>query len=213
MKLFTKFAFLMFVLFSLTVSIASIKTTLKSKLKTGQPGVVLNPMPTFVPDKSSIWNAADTVDLMIKISAVATSVSTGAGAPSEVDFRNVQSACLGNLKNLGDKWANNMKYFWNACYEFVKNGDPAVVDKETILQEAFNMVNQQSITAPVMSGRLCGEAFIMKVDKDKVKGVITDFFKKFNFKNGAGQKVITSFIGAHRNMAPAGFFKKLNGDK
>lgn len=201
----------MFVLFSIIVSVASMKNTFKSNMKSNSKKnkIILTPMAVFQSDKSSVWEAGKTVDLLILLSKDNTQPPAGP-TPTLQDYQKVQSDCLGNLRNLGDKWANNMKYFWNICYDFVKDDNDSRVN-EKFLKEAFGMVNEQTISSPAMNGQKCEAAFTMKFDAQKTKTVIKEFFKKYNFKAG-GKPFISSFASAHRNIAGPDMFKKLNGD-
>jgi hypothetical protein len=214
MKLSTKLAFFMFVLFSIMVSIAYTKKAQKSKAHkshTRSRSRVLpnlTPMATYITDKSSIWNPTSTVDLLIELSKVLTKPEVS-DKVSLKQFNDVLADCLGNLKNLGGKWGNNMRYFWNIVTDYIKTkNDKAIVEKT--FEEAFAMCASQKVNAPSLTGQLCGKVFVMAFDEKKAKKVIDEFLKKFNLVPPK-TPLITSFIGAHRNIAPAGFFKKMNG--
>jgi hypothetical protein len=186
------------------LSIATIKNTFKSNIKsnlqsTGKRIVKME----FVADKSSVWNPVDTVDLLVKLSEIST-VSTN----DATEYRKIQKDCLEILKNLSDKWGNNMKYFWNGLYDFVKDRNESLINQNAF-KEAFAMAEEHSVAS-----NSCANAFVMKAFDnavlDVIRRTITEFFSKYTFKT-SNKGLITSFIGPHRNMAPAGFFKKLNG--
>ena len=208
MKLTTKLAFLMFVIFSIMISITFTKKS--HKTKTRKSKLILTPMATYITDKSSIWNADSTVDLLIELSKELTVPEIIASKVSLRQFQNVQGACLGNLKNLGGKWGNNMRYFWNVVTDYYKTKDTkAMVSKN--FSEAFAMCNDEAASGH-FAGKKCEAVFVMKFDETKAKKVVDGFLKKFNL-NPPKTPVITSFIGSHRNIAPPGFFKKMNGNK
>ena len=214
MKLTRKFTILMFVIFAMMISMAFTKKAHKahkarkanSKTLPNLPG----PMATYITDKSSIWNAGSTVDLLINLSKEITTPEIITGKVSLKQFQDAQSDCLGNLKNLGGKWGNNMRYFWNVVTDYYKTKDTkAMVSKN--FSEAFAMCNDEAASGH-FAGKKCEAVFVMKFDETKAKKVVDGFLKKFNL-NPPKTPVITSFIGSHRNIAPPGFFKKMNGNK
>ena len=167
-------------------------------------------MSAYQTDKSSIWNAASTVDLLIELAKVVTKPEIIANKVTLKQFQDVQSGCLGNLKNLGGKWGNNMRYFWNIVVDYEKTKkDTWIVDKT--FNEAFAMCGQQKAGGH-FAGKECGTIFVMDFKADAAKKVIAEFLKKFNL-NPPKTPLITSFIGSHRNIAPPGFFKKMNRDR
>merc|ERR1712032_620261 len=214
MKLTTKLAFLMFVIFSIMVSIANAKKSHKvRKNKSHKSRVlpVLTPMATYITDKTSIWNVESTVNLLINLSKEITKPEIVAGKVSK-QYQDVQGDCLGNLKNLGGKWGNNMRYFWNIVTDYYKSNpknDKAVVEKT--FEEGFSMCAEQAATG-AFAGKKCSAVFVMAFDAAKAKKVIEEFLKKFNLVPPK-TPLITSFIGTHRNIAPPGFFKKMNRDR
>merc|ERR1712032_124497 len=212
MKLTTKLAFLMFVIFSIMVSIANAKKSHKvRKNKSHKSRVlpVLTPMATYITDKTSIWNVESTVNLLINLSKELTTPEVS-DKVSKKQFQDVQADCLGNLKNLGGKWGNNMRYFWNIVTDYYKTkNDKAIVEKT--FEEGFAMCAEQAAGAQ-FAGEKCGAIFVMNFKEAPAKKVIDEFLKKFNL-NPPKTPLITSFIGTHRNIAPPGFFKKMNGDK
>ena len=214
MKLTRKFTILMFVIFAMMISMAFTKKAHKahkarkanSKTLPNLPG----PMATYITDKSSIWNAGSTVDLLIILSREITTPEVITGKVSLKQFQDAQSDCLGNLKNLGGKWGNNMRYFWNVVTDYYKTkNDKAIVEKT--FEEAFAMANDQAATGH-FAGKKCTSIFVMDFKADKTKKIIEDFLKKFNLVPPK-TPLITSFIGTHRNIAPPGFFKKMNRDR
>jgi hypothetical protein len=208
MKLTTKIAFLMFVIFSIMVSITFTKKSHKSHSRKSK--LILTPMSAYQTDKSSIWTAASTVDLLIELSRDNTVPEIIASKVTLKQYQDVQKECLGNLKNLGGKWGNNMRYFWNIVTDYYKTKDTKWMVSKTF-QEAFQMCNGEAATGHY-AGKKCEAVFVMKFDETKATKVIMNFLKKFNLVPPK-TPLITSFIGTHRNIAPAGFFKKLNRDR
>ena len=183
MKLYTKLTFLMFVLFSLLVSIAYTKkarshNSKKAHMRSHSHTIpILTPMSAYVTDKTSIWDATSTVDLLIELSKVCTKPDVS-DKVSLKQFNDVLADCLGNLKNLGGKWGNNMRYFWNKVTDFIKTkNDKDLVEKT--FEEAFSMCATQKVAAPALTGQMCAKVFVMnyKDNADKVKKVLEDFFK------------------------------------
>lgn len=213
MKLYTKLTFVMFVLFSSLISIAFNKSHAKKSRKNLNKAhaiPILTPMTAYVTDKSSIWNAVSTVDLLIELSKVITKPEI-TDKINKDQFNAALASCLGNLKNLGGKWGNNMRYFWNAVVDYVKNKDDKLMVEKTF-QEAFSMCASQKVSGAVLTGQMCAKIFVMDFSADKAKKVVSEFLKKFNL-NPPKTPVITSFIGTHRNIAPGNFFKKMNGNR
>ena len=213
MKLSTKFTFIMFVLFSIMISITFTKKAHKMNKSHKKAKVLPNlpgPMSQYQTDKSSIWNADSTVNLLIELSKVLTKPEIIASKVTLKQFQDVQSDCLGNLKNLGGKWGNNMRYFWNVVTDYYKTKDDKWIVMKTF-EEAFAMANDQAATGH-FAGKKCTSVFVMDFDATKAKKVIDEFLKKFNLVPPK-TPLITSFIGTHRNIAPAGFFKKMNRDR
>ena len=215
MKLSTKLAFLMFVIFSILISITHTKKSHKAtKSRKSHSKVIptLIPMSAYQTDKSSIWNAASTVDLLIQLAKKVTKPEIIAGKVTEKQYQEVQSECLGNLKNLGGIWGNNMRYFWNIATDYVKTKKDTWIVEKTF-QEAFSMCAAQKAGGH-FAGKQCSAVFVMdfKDHEADAKKIIEEFLKKFNL-NPPKTPLITSFIGTHRNLAPGGFFKKMNGDR
>ena len=171
---------------------------------------ILTPMATYITDKSSIWNADSTVNLLINLSKVITKPEIISGKVSLKQFQDVQSECLGNLKNLGGKWGNNMRFFWNVVTDYFKTKKDASIVEKTF-EEAFAMWADQAAVG-AYAGKKCTTIFVMNFKADETKKVIDEFLKKFNLVPPK-TPLITSFIGTHRNIAPPGFFKKMNRDR
>ena len=217
MKLCTKFTFVMFVMFSIMISVAFTKKSKTQKThKTHHKSrahskahmlPVLTPMATYIADKSSIWNPQSTTDLLIALSKEICKMEVS-DKVSLKQYEDVLANCLGNLKNLGGQWGNNMRYFWNIATDLVKDKKDDLIVEKTF-SEAFAMCASQRVGAPQMTGQSCSKMFVMKWDVEKAKKTITEFLKKFNLVVPK-TPLITSFIGTHRNIAPDNFFKKLN---
>lgn len=208
MKLYIKLTFVMFVLFSSMISLAFGKNEIKSNMRSkNQVLPNLTPMATYIDDKTSIWNAADTVGLLIQLSKELLKPEI-TDKQDKKAFEDIIEGCLGTLKNLGGKWGNNMRYFWNIVTDYYKTKDDKAIVEKTF-EEAFAMCANEKITAPSQTGQLCSKAFVMQFDASKAKKIIDEHLKKFNLVPPK-TPVITSFIGTHRNSAPASFFKKMN---
>ena len=206
MKLSKRITFVVFVVFSavMSITLTKEKSNLKSKVLP-----VLTPMATYITDKSSIWEASSTVDVLVTLSKEITKPEVS-DKMSKTQYQEAQAACLGTLKNLGGKWGNNMRYFWNAITDLIRLKDDKLIVEKTF-EEAFAMCGQEKVTVASLAGQLCGKIFVMDFNADKAKKIITEALKKFNLIPNK-KPVITSFIGTHRNTAPASFFKKMNGD-
>ena len=152
----------------------------------------------YVTDKSSIYSPNMVVDLLIELSGQICRINSAAS-------RNILADCLSNLKNNPRRWENNMKYFWNVATDLVKRNNDSFIVERTFA-DAFAMVSDYRVR---QNGQSCGKMFVMNFNAETAKRIIRHYLRRFNLVQPK-RKFISSFIGVHRRMAPAGFFWRLN---